>query len=83
MWTPVVVFDRRKAFIKFITRLVYEPRWEELSMAVTAEKSGGVFTFRNPRADLLPGEYYPYLFAENQNRPVMANVNTTFVIVLI
>ncbi len=78
--TPGVVFGTQHGVVKFYTRLVYEPTWEEIPKKITAKKAGNVFTFMLPTADLLPGRYYLYLFAEDQDTQLRANVNTTFVV---
>jgi hypothetical protein len=78
--TPGVVFGTQHGVVKFYTRLVYESTWEEIPKKITAKKTGDVFTFMLPTADLLPGRYYLYLFAEDQDTSAKANVNTTFVV---
>jgi VWFA-related protein len=78
--SPGVVFGTQNGIVKFYTRLVYEPTWEEIPIKVTAKKTGDVFTFMLPTAKLLPGRYYLYLFAEDQDTQARANVNTTFVV---
>jgi hypothetical protein len=74
------VLDMPEGVVKFYTRLVYEPTWEEVPIRITVRKTGGVFTFTVPTGDLLPGRYYLYLFAEEQDTHARANVNTTFVV---
>jgi hypothetical protein len=78
--TPGVVFGTQHGVVKFYTRLVYEPTWEQVPKKVTAKKVGDVFTFIIPTADLLPGRYYLYLFAEDQDTQARTNVNSTFVV---
>lgn len=74
------VLDMPEGVVKFYTRLVYEPTWEEVPIRITVRKTGGVFTFTVPTGDLFPGRYYLYLFAEEQDTHARANVNTTFVV---
>lgn len=78
--TRGAVYDLPDGIVKFYTRLVYEPTWEEIPINITAKKNGGAFTFMVPTSGLLPGRYYLYLFAEEQETQAKANVNTTFVI---
>jgi hypothetical protein len=80
VWTPGVVFESQRGVVKFYTRLVYEPTWEEIPMNILAQKKQGIFLFKVPTSELLPGRYYLYVFAEDQDTHAKANVNTSFVI---
>ncbi len=66
--------------VKFFTRLVHQPTQQEIPVTISANQTNGVFFFKVPAAELSPGRYYLYLFAEDQNTKTKASVNTTFVI---
>jgi VWFA-related protein len=68
------------AEVKLSARLVHQPSGEKIPIKSSLKYEGGIFAFGIPTAELQPGKYFLYLFAEELKTKNRSNVNAHFVV---
>jgi hypothetical protein len=66
--------------VRLYARLVHQPSGKKIHFETSFKYEEGIFFLEIPTAELQPGNYFLYLFAEELKTQAKSNVNTHFVI---
>lgn len=68
------------AEVKLLARLVHQPSGKKIPLETSVNYEDGLFSFEIPTAELQPGKYFLYIFAEELKSQAKSSVSTVFTI---